>query len=226
MRILLITAAASWSGVEVHTVQLASALKEKGHDVVIVELGRQVYSKLVQPPPCPVLNLELGPDPSEEVPLDSFGIRKWLRIFGNLNGDVAISVKGNFKFGSLTMEAALRSCFPCFMVIEHMHVPLSKREKSIYSKGLLPKVRLWWYRQRFSGYLRSVFPHKILCVSHALLSTLREDYSYPLSKMVVSHSGVNTDIFYPNRLLRNLAERHGAFLRQHLYLERWADSVP
>ena len=43
MRVALLTAANSWSGAEVHTVHLAGALKERGHKVVIVEIGRRVY---------------------------------------------------------------------------------------------------------------------------------------------------------------------------------------
>jgi glycosyltransferase involved in cell wall biosynthesis len=42
-------------------------------------------------------------------------------------------------------------------------------------------------------------------VSHALATTLRKDYGFPPQKLVVVHSGVDTDIFVPNPNLRNLA---------------------
>jgi glycosyltransferase involved in cell wall biosynthesis len=205
MKMILLTRGTSWSGVEVHTIHLASALIKRGHDVVIVELNRRLYADAHQSVPCPVLNLDIGQRPVGEVPLDSLRFRSWLRILGSLQADVAISVKGDFKFGSLSMEAAARLRFPRFLVIEHMHAPLSKRIKGQHLKGLVSGIGLWWYRQKFSGYLRSVFPHRVICVSHALASTLRKDYGFPPWKLSVVHSGVDTDRFTPSPLLRNRA---------------------
>lgn len=204
MRVALLTAANSWSGVEIHTLQLARALKNRGHDVVIVELGRQGYVEAPLPIPCPVLQVDLGSGTSGNIPLESLGFMEWRRIFSSLHADVAISVKGIFKFGSLAMEAAGRLCFPRFLVIEHLHAPLGKRTKGIHFKGLVPGLSLWWYRQRISGYLRSVFPHKVICVSNAVAETLYNDYGFPASKLVVVYSGVDTAQFAPNSITRNL----------------------
>ncbi|NLC70786.1 MAG: glycosyltransferase family 4 protein [Desulfuromonadaceae bacterium] len=205
MRIALLTAAASWSGVEVHTIQLASALKQKGHQVTIFELGRQGYTGIPLPLPCPVNQLDLGFGSRREVTLDSLSFSDWRRIFKQIQTDLAISVKGTFKFGSLAMEAAARLCFPRFLVIEHLHAPLQKITKGIHFKGLVPSFNLWWYRQKFSGYLRSLFPNKVICVSKALASTLEQDYHYPQAKLAVAHSGVDTDLFVSDPVARDLA---------------------
>ena len=205
MRVLLLTAGGPWSGVEVHTINLAHAFKERGHDVAIVELGRTRYGKTPQPLSCRVIHCPIGPDNSEEVPLESLGFNAWRRIFSSLDADVAISVKGTFKFGSLAMEAAGRLCFPCFLVIEHLHAPLGKRPPVQLFKWPLPSLGLWWYRQKFEGYLRSIFPHRAVCVSQAVASTLKEDYWYPTSKLAFVHSGVDTDLFAPCPLSRSKA---------------------
>ena len=205
MRVVLLTAAGPWSGAEVHTIHLASALKERGHDVVIVELGRRRYTEFPQLFPCPVLQLDLGSVTSDAATLNALGFRSWVRHFGSLAGDVGILVKGNFELGSLALEAAARLRFRRYLVIEHIHAPLSSRATGRHFSGLIPGLGLWWFRQKFSGYLRSVFPHKVICVSHAVATTLRNDYSYPPSKLVVVHSGVDSSLFVPNPLLRNLA---------------------
>src|SRR5262245_28925658 len=159
MRIVLLTAGSSWSGAEVHTVGLARALGERGHDVAIVELGRELYGRAPQPLPCPVIHLRPGSGTAGEVPLESLSFGAWKREFSSLRADVAISVKGTFHFGSLAMEAAARMRFPSFVAIEHYHEPLGARP---------PGLGLWWYRQKLAGYLRSLFPHKVVCVSAAL----------------------------------------------------------
>lgn len=205
MRIVLLTAGSSWSGVEVHTVGLARALGERGHDVAIVELGRELYGRAPQPLPCPVIHLRLGPGTAGEVPLESLSFRAWKREFSSLRADVAISVKGTFLFGSLAMEAAGRLCFPCFLAIEHYHAPLGKRSPARSPGKPLSSLGLWWYRQKLTGYLRSLFPHKVVCVSEALASTLRNDYGYPASKLVVAHSGVDTGVFAQSSLARGKA---------------------
>jgi glycosyltransferase involved in cell wall biosynthesis len=205
MRIVFLTAANTWSGVEVHTIHLASALKERGHDIAIVELGRRVHMAAAQPPPCPVLHPDLGQGASGEVPLKSLGFSEWRRVFTSLHADVAVSVKGTFNFGSLAMEAAGRFCFPSFLVIEHLQTPLEKRMREFHFKGLKPSLGLWRYREKLSGYLRSVFPHRVICVSNAVAETLQNDYGYPPSKLVIAHSGVDTTRFVPSPIKRSQA---------------------
>ena len=205
MRVLLLTAGSSWSGVEVHTVGLARALGKTGHDVAIVELGRELYANAPQRLPCPAVHLRLGPGAAGEIPLESLSFWDWKREFSALHADVAISVKGTFHFGSLAMEAAARRCFPCFLVMEHYHEPLGSRAPARFSGMRLPSLGLWWYRRKLAGFLRSIFPHRVVCVSEALASTLRDDYGYPASKLVVAHSGVDTNVFAPSPTARNKA---------------------
>jgi glycosyltransferase involved in cell wall biosynthesis len=180
---------------------------KKGHEVFIVELGRHRYAEFPHLVPCPVLHLDHGPVISGGVPLGGLGFRSWLRHFGSLAGDVGILVKGNFELGNLALEAAASLRFRRYLVIEHIHAPLSGRATGRHFNGLVPGIGLWWFRKKFSGYLRSIFPHKVICVSHAVAATLRKDYHYPPSKLVVAHSGVNTSIFAPSPLLRDLARK-------------------
>lgn len=197
MRVLLLTSQVSWSGVEVHTVNWARALKERGHDVAIVDLGHRGFADAPQPLPCQVIHVPLGPGPSRKASLDALGFGAWRRIFSTLRADVAVAVKGTFQFGNLAMEAAGRMSFPCFLAIEHYHAPLGERLPAGPSSRPFSSSGLWWYRQRLAGFLRSLFPHKVICVSEALALTLKNDYCYPASKLVVAHSGVDTAAFAP-----------------------------
>jgi glycosyltransferase involved in cell wall biosynthesis len=205
MRVLFLTAGGSWSGVEVHTTSLARALRDRGHDVAIVELGQKRFDNPPYPLPCPVIQLRLGPEGSGEVPLESVGFRLWKQKFSSLRADVVISVKGTFQFCNLAMEAAGRLCFPCFLVIEHYHSPLGKRTSDRPFGWSPPSLGLWWYRQKFTGFLRSIFPQKVVCVSEALARSLKSDYHYPASKLVVAYSGVDTNVFAPSPLARTRA---------------------
>lgn len=204
-RIALLAAPVSWSGVEVHTVHLACGLKNRGHDVVIVELFTRGYVNTPLTLPCPVMQLDLKSFTSKKRSLDSLRFWEWLRVFVSIKADVAVGVKGVFKFGSLGMEIAARLCFGHFLVIEHLHMPLTERPKVRSHKGLITGPGLWRYRQRYSGHLRSIFPQKIICVSRALSSSLEKNYYYPPSKLVVAHGGVDTMLFAPDHNLREQA---------------------
>ena len=199
LRIALLTAAVSWSGVEVHTLHLADALAKKGHEVFIVELGRKVYAMTPLLVSVPVKYLTLGPNHLDGSPLEALSFSTWRRIFGGVRADVAVSVKGTYRFGGIFMEAAARSCFRRFLVIEHLHAPLAPRPRFDPFRS---RFGFWWYKQKLSGYLRSVFPNRVICVSHALAATLRNDYIYPAEKLFVAHSGVDTNVFRPDLSLR------------------------
>ena len=199
LRIALLTAAVSWSGVEVHTLHLAEALLKKGHEVFIVELGRKMYAETSLSVTVPVIHLSLGSKHPDGTPLQALTFSRWRRIFGEIRADVAVSVKGTFLFGGLFMEAAARSCFRSFVVIEHLHAPLAPRPRF---DPFRTHFGLWWYKAKLTGYLRSVFPHKVICVSNALAVTLRNDFIYPNKKLFVAHSGVDTDLFKPNMSVR------------------------
>lgn len=192
-RIALLTAAVTWSGVEVHTLGLARALQDQGHDVVIIELGRAVYANAPDKGFDAIRRLDIGTGPPAVLSALSFWT--WMKLFRTIDCDIAVSIKGTFKFANLAMEAAARWRFDRFIVIEHMQAPLGKRISKRYLGGLLPSIGLWWYRGRLAGYLRSIFPQKTICVSHAAATTLHDDYGYPLAKLITAHNGVDTEVF-------------------------------
>jgi glycosyltransferase involved in cell wall biosynthesis len=110
------------------------------------------------------------------------------------------------------MEAAARLCFRKFIAIEHLHAPLSARPSGVrpstsHLASIFGGLGIWWHRQRFSGYLRSVFPEKVICVSNALAETLRSDYVYPEAKVITAYSGIDTTVFRPDPLARSRARQ-------------------
>ena len=204
-RVALLTSAATWSGVEVHTLGLARALREHGCDVVIVELGRDVYSTSSGLESNEIIRIGIGDRPTEA--LSSLSFFAWVKLFRTIDCDIAVSVKGTFKFGSLSMEAAALWCFKKFMVIEHMQAPLGKRTPTRHLGGLIPSIGLWWYRGRLAGHLRSISPQRVICVSHAAAATLLDDYAYPPEKLVTAHNGVDTGVFVPDAVARTQARQ-------------------
>jgi glycosyltransferase involved in cell wall biosynthesis len=205
MRVVFLTAAGPWSGAEVHTVNLATALAKRGHDVVIAELGRSRYAEHSRALPCPVIHLDVGCGTTQGDPLRRLGFRSWLQLLTPLAGDIGILIKGNYELGSFGMEAAARLRFSRYLVIEHLHVPLGRSRRGEHLWGLVRGLGLWRFRKQFSGYVRSLMPHKIICVSKAVARTLKNDYCYRSSKLVAVHSGVDTELFTPNPHYRGIS---------------------
>lgn len=207
MKVALFTAAVTWSGVEVHTVQLASALQRNGHEVIIVELGPDVYAKAAARGllKCEVVRVAIDADHGTSSSLGTVKFRTWRRILKGMHADAVVAVKGTFKFGSTALEAALRVRFPCFLTVEHLHAPLAAKPPVFGSSGWRPRFSVWWYRGKAVGHLRSLFPRKVICVSHAVRRTLLEDYGFPAQKVVTVHNGVDTSVFIPDPKRREAA---------------------
>src|SRR5438445_759435 len=97
LRVDILTAGAQWGGLEVHAAALARTLGARGHDVAIVELGtdaftrrrdaREIGTRLVHMP----LKGRGGARRSAQ----QVGLRQWHRVLGGLRGDVCVFTKGD-----------------------------------------------------------------------------------------------------------------------------------
>ena len=89
MRMRLLTATNQWGGLEEHTITLARTLQARGHDVAIVELGRDAFArrKAARDFHVPVMRVPRGPRETAETQLAEVSLRAWHRILRSLNAE-------------------------------------------------------------------------------------------------------------------------------------------
>lgn len=189
-RIALLTNASAWGGTEVHTVQLAETLEERGHDVLIVELGEPVYSRHAGPGSSyGVRDLELSS------PFETVGVTEWVRLLRALQASTGVLVKSWYFGTSLPLELAARVCFQRFVTIEHHPSdPPPERSSGRYPRGALPRIGWWWWKARAAERLRARLPHAVVAVSDAVRSGLRER-GFSTSRIERVHNGIDTEAF-------------------------------
>src|SRR5919204_6536162 len=82
LRIALVLESSMWGGMEIHTLQLAQVLTQRGHHVLIVEVGEQVFdADALRGTGIELLNVTLDRDP------DQVGFLRWYALFRSLRGD-------------------------------------------------------------------------------------------------------------------------------------------
>ena len=128
-------------------------------------------------------------------------LARWNSALDKIDADVCVLVNGTFGMGPMRLEASLRRRFDRVCAVEHMHTPLAPRPP------LRQGIGLWWHRNRIRGRLHSVFPHRVIGVSRAVVRTLVEDYGYPGRKVVAVHGGIDMDRFQPSPERRTATRR-------------------
>lgn len=195
--IALFTMPGPWSGVEAHTVEFANALSAKGHKVFVIEVNSTAYSNSGKFDDASFLSISTKEQQSDQFVSDQSSITQWKAQFSPLQLDIIVIIKGTFDFGNLAIELAARACCNKLVAIEHMHAPLPTED---HNPTLFQRLFKGWWRKkaRIRGYIRSIVPHKVICVSNASAKTLTQDYFYPTRKVCVCHSGVDLENFQPN----------------------------
>jgi glycosyltransferase involved in cell wall biosynthesis len=180
IKVAFVTRAATWSGAEVHTLELASVMARRGHLVTIVQSGGELYGKRVLD-----RRLPLG---VRSLPMRYSGLR-------SLNADIGVLIKGDFGTGGAIGDAAQRLAFPRFLTIEHSpQAPLPPRPK-IEASGLKPRLGIWWYRAAFRRKARALWPDLTICVSDAVKAGLMHHSGFPANRLATVHNGVETSRF-------------------------------
>jgi glycosyltransferase involved in cell wall biosynthesis len=202
MRVSILTATSSWGGAENHALQLAGALDRHGHDVVLVELGHQVFTNLNRPlgGRIHLRQIELPR------PLEYLSRSEGKRILNQVRADVCVFEKGELESGNFAFDIAARCLFKSYIVIEQLLAPpMPVRARRRHVKGILPGLGTWWYKTYLKRCCRSLGPHKIICVSDAVKKRLTEEYKFPPVKTVTIHNGIDPAQFRPNSEWRSSA---------------------
>ena len=142
------------------------------------------------------------------------GVLDWLRLFDGQPWNVCVFIKGGFPVGGWKNDIAARYRFGNYLTLEHLNAEPLPPKTSRRHLGFISGLGLWWHRKRFPGFLRSVGPRKVICVSDAGRKRLIDDYRFPARKVVTVHNGID-----PLRFRRDPGRpmpggRAGASLRQ------------
>jgi glycosyltransferase involved in cell wall biosynthesis len=174
------TQSSAWSGAEVHTLELAAVMAQRGHAVTIVQGGREVYSRRVVERGIPVRVTSL--------PL------RYARLTAP-GADLGILVRGNCETGGALGDAVHRFAFTRFVTIEHMTQAPSPPRPRVDAARLPPRLGLWWYREAVRRRTRSLWPHLTVCVAESVKARLVADCGFPPSRVATVHNGVDTARF-------------------------------
>ncbi len=188
MKISLFVIPSDWGGAENHTIGLARMLQTRGHEVTLVEMGNRVY-----------LPERIGPEPNinlVHVDLPRFyrevSHREWRALLAPFRGDLAILGKTWFFTGSAGFDFAARRQFRRYVTIEHGLGPeMPPKSSRRYLFNTIPGPGLWWYKQLWPLYRRSIAPHRIVCVSNAVRRRLVEDLRFPARKVFAVCNGID-----------------------------------
>jgi glycosyltransferase involved in cell wall biosynthesis len=195
MNVGLLTMTEAWGGSEVHSVGLARALRERGHTATVVCLTERAYAlyreRVYQQIPLASLSIPKV--------LERMGFVDWLRLFARQPWDVCVLIKGEFNTGGgWGIDLAARVRFGGYVALEQLNVQRMPPKTSRFHFGFIPGLGLWWYREYLRRFLRSVGPHKVVCVSHTNRQRLIEDHRFPAGKVVTVRNGIDAQRFHPD----------------------------
>jgi glycosyltransferase involved in cell wall biosynthesis len=188
VNIAILTITDEWGGAEGHAVELARTIGQRGHCVTIVCLNERTY-RLYNERSSRFVNLVALVMPKEWWRMNLFD---WLRLFRGQTWNACLLVKGSFQVGGWALDFALRLLFANYVALEQLNAEplpakMSRRNRFVPS--------FWRYKIFFSGFLRSIFPRKIVCVSDIGRRRLIKDFAFPERKLSTVHNGINTEQF-------------------------------
>jgi len=191
MRIAILVWSRIWGGLESHVMDLAATAAGDGHEVVLACVGAEpadLFRARQIPASIQVIDLPTGPG----------SVLRWYRQFRALNVTACLFEKGTLHTGSVAMDLAARAAFRVYLVIQQLEPPrLGPRRSTRHLGGIVPGLGLWWYRQRFLGWLRSLAPRQTICITEAVRSALQDEYGFSGARLEVVYNGVDVDRFTP-----------------------------
>jgi glycosyltransferase involved in cell wall biosynthesis len=196
MNIAIITDTSLWGGLETHAAALAHTLDRAGYRVTIFCLDARALPLFRKAVPETVGVAELHKPPRN-------GFFVWLRALQEVDADAVLLEKGTLNTGSAALDFALRLKFGRYVTYQQLEPPkLPARTSKRYLGGLIPGVGLWWYKWRFSGWLRSLAPRATICVSDSARDALATDYGFSMRKLVTIRHGIDLEQFRPDTAMR------------------------
>lgn len=199
MKIVILSDSVAWGGLETHALALAETAAASGHDAAIGCLGQEAHRLYRMMASDGVTLLEL-PRPLRQTPWN------WWRALRDVEADAVVLEKGTLYTGGWALDVALRLKYGTFVAVQQLEPPvLPPRTRGRYAGGVIRGLGLWWYRWKWSGYVRSLGPRATICVSDAVRRRLLEDYAFAPHKTLTIPNGVDLARFQPRPEARRLA---------------------
>jgi glycosyltransferase involved in cell wall biosynthesis len=202
MNISFLSETSAWGGAEVHTVELAELLAERGHTVRIVALGHGIFDEVGRRPGA---RFAVQRVPLTK-PVKRLSWSECTALVRRLPDGVGVLVRFGLDVGSLRLDLAARLRFRRYLAVEHSAAVLPPPERRCWG-GLLPRPSLWWHQSRLLWYLRSVVPHRVVCVSHAARQRMMQEFRVPARKLTTIYNGIDADRFRPDAGRRSAVRR-------------------
>ncbi len=196
MKIAILTDTSLWGGLETHAAALAQTLDRAGHRLAIYCLDARAIPLFRKAVPQSVEVLELRRPPRD-------GVVAWIGALRDVHADAVLLEKGTLNTGSFALDCALRFKFRRYVTYQQLEPPkLPPKSSRRYLGGLIPGVGLWWYKWRWSGWLRSLTPRATICVSDSARDMLAADYGFSRAKLVTVRHGIDLEQFRADPALR------------------------
>jgi glycosyltransferase involved in cell wall biosynthesis len=195
MNVIILTNSASWGGLEVHTVAVSEALVSAGHHTSVVCFGDHAFNVYRDRLPKEVALVNVGSPERRSV-------WSWWRALARIKAEGAILEKGTWQTGGLALDCALRLKARRYFTVQQLEPPELPPLTRAKHFGAIPGTGLWWYRWRWSVYLRSLVPHLTICVSETMRRRLAANYRFSEKKLMTIPNGVDPAKFQPDAKAR------------------------
>ena len=182
-KIVFVTRTFEYGGAEKHAVELIRRLRELQLQIVILCLGKDIYSeRFSSDPRITVITRNGEPD----------NLWGWNQLFRSLRPDIAVFVYGWSWCFHWSAPIGLRLAgVKKRFAIHHLLLPTDSHP-SLLRRMLDPFVGHANLRLSASTF------QSIVCVSDALKNSLVAECSFPANKMKTIHNGVSLPGFYPS----------------------------
>jgi glycosyltransferase involved in cell wall biosynthesis len=189
MRIAVLVRARTWGGLETHAVDLVRSFTRAGHECHLACIAQHTADLFAShDATLPIRTIPL--------PRGARALRHWVRQLRSLEADACVFEKSTLHAGSFALDMAARRVFGRrFVTIEQLEPPVLGDSAPL--RFGIPLRGPWWYRQRLRGRLRSLMPHRVVCISEAVRRALESQYGFPGRRIVVIANGVDVERFHP-----------------------------
>ena len=166
----------AWGGAERHTVAVARSIAAKGHDVVILQLGHDLFPR------------HAGFEPDASIPTvavppgRTFSLAGWRRLLHEHRVNRAVLVKGIFGVRWTSLDLAVLLGRTPMITIEHQQPDESARR-------VVRGATLALHRRA---------ARRVVAVSNAIAERLVESYGFDPGRITVVPTGVDASRYFPD----------------------------
>jgi len=199
MHVSILVSTGAWGGAELYCVALMKRLLARGHEISVVELKGDIYSRFLHyyVQRVKVLNLSLAK------PTESLTLKEAYEVLSALPRDVGVLAKGDFDTANWQLDFVARLWFRCFVSLEFLRPPSMPIRSSRTYFGVLPALSLWWLQLRARRIARSLGPHLVVTISEEVRQGLIQNYRFSPNKTLTVYGGVDTSLFQPEPAFRH-----------------------